>query len=93
MCFRELVLHLGLDQPFYGLQRQGLDGKQPLYTRIEDMATHYIQEIQTIQPNGPYFLGGYSFGGVVAFEMARQLQEQGQQVGILVMLDKLPSRL
>nr|WP_321162352.1 amino acid adenylation domain-containing protein [Nostoc sp. KVJ3] len=87
LCFRELVLHLGPDQPFYGLQPQGLDGKQPLHTRVEDMATHYIQEIQTIQPNGPYFLGGYSFGGVVAFEMARQLQEQGQQVGILVMLD------
>ncbi|WP_313931398.1 amino acid adenylation domain-containing protein [Nostoc sp. FACHB-133] len=87
LCFRELVLHLGLDQPFYGLQPQGLDGKQPLYTRVEDMATHYIQEIQTIQPNGPYFLGGYSFGGVVAFEMARQLQQQGQEVGILVMLD------
>nr|WP_180277746.1 thioesterase domain-containing protein [Nostoc sp. 'Peltigera malacea cyanobiont' DB3992] len=87
MCFRELALHLGSDQPFYGLQPQALDGKHPFHTRIEDMATHYIQEIQTLQPNGPYFLGGYSFGGVVAFEMARQLQEQGEQVGILVMLD------
>ncbi|MDF5734350.1 MULTISPECIES: non-ribosomal peptide synthetase [unclassified Nostoc] len=87
LCFRELALHLGSEQPFYGLQPQGLDGKQPFHTRVEDMATHYIQEIQTLQPNGPYFLGGYSFGGVVAFEMARQLQEQGEQVGILVMLD------
>ncbi len=87
LCFRELALHLGLDQPFYGLQPQGLDGKHPFHTRVEDMATHYIQEIQTLQPNGPYFLGGYSFGGVVAFEMARQLQEQGEQIGILVMLD------
>ncbi|MEH1934754.1 MAG: amino acid adenylation domain-containing protein [Nostoc sp.] len=87
LCFRELALYLGLDQPFYGLQPQGLDGKHPFHTRLEDMATHYIQEIQTLQPNGPYFLGGYSFGGVVAFEMARQLQEQGEQVGILVMLD------
>lgn len=87
LCFRELALHLGSDQPFYGLQPQGLDGKHPFHTRVEDMATHYIQEIQTLQPNGPYFLGGYSFGGVVAFEMARQLQEQGEQIGILVMLD------
>ncbi|MBD2244331.1 non-ribosomal peptide synthetase [Nostoc sp. FACHB-888] len=87
LCFRELALHLGPDQPFYGLQPQGLDGKHPFHTQIEDMATHYIQEIQTLQPNGPYFLGGYSFGGVVAFEMARQLQDQGEQVGIIVMLD------
>ncbi|QLE43120.1 amino acid adenylation domain-containing protein [Nostoc sp. C052] len=87
LCFRELALHLGSEQPFYGLQPQGLDGKQPFHTRVEDMATHYIQEIKTLQPNGPYFLGGYSFGGVVAFEMARQLQEQGEQVGILVLFD------
>ena len=87
LCFRELALHLGSDQPFYGLQPQGLDGKHPFHTRVEDMATYYIQEIQTLQPNGPYFLGGYSFGGVVALEMARQLQEQGEQVAILVMLD------
>ncbi len=87
LCFRELARHLGPDQPFYGLQPQGLDGKHPFHTRVEDMATHYIQEIQTLQPNGPYFLGGYSFGGVVAFEMARQLREQGEQVGILVVLD------
>ncbi|MEH1970259.1 amino acid adenylation domain-containing protein [Nostoc sp.] len=87
LCFRELALHLGTEQPFYGLQPQGLDGKHPFHTRVEDMAAHYIQEIQTLQPHGPYFLGGYSFGGTVAFEMARQLQEQGEQVGILVMLD------
>jgi amino acid adenylation domain-containing protein len=87
LCFRELAMHLGSEQPFYGLQPQGLDEKYPFHTRIEDMATHYIQEIQTLQSSGPYFLGGYSFGGIVAFEMARQLQEQGEQVGILVMLD------
>ncbi|AVH67903.1 amino acid adenylation domain-containing protein [Nostoc sp. 'Peltigera membranacea cyanobiont' N6] len=87
LCFRELALYLGSDRPFYGLQPQGLDEKHPFHRRVEDMAAHYIQEIQTLQPNGPYFLGGYSFGGVVAFEMARQLQEQGKQVGILVMLD------
>jgi len=87
LCFRELAQHLGSEQPFYGLQPQGLHGKYPLHTRIEDMAAHYIQEIKTLQPNGPYFLGGYSFGGAVAFEMARQLHEQGEQIGIMVILD------
>lgn len=80
-------MHLGSDQRVYGLQPQGLDGKLPPYTRVEDMAAHYIKEIQTIQPNGPYFLVGYSFGGTIVFEMAHQLHKQGQKVGLLVMLD------
>ncbi|MEI2581295.1 amino acid adenylation domain-containing protein [Scytonema sp. PRP1] len=87
LCYRPLALHLGTDQPVYGLQPQGLDGKLPLLTRVEDMAALYIKEIQTIQPNGPYFLVGYSFGGMVAFEMAQQLSTQGQEVAILAMLD------
>ncbi|BAY10335.1 non-ribosomal peptide synthetase [Calothrix sp. NIES-2098] len=87
LCFRELAMHLGADRPFYGLQPQGLDDKQPFLTRIEDMAAHYIREIQTIQPQGPYFLGGYSIGGIIVFEMAHQLQHQGQEVALLAMLD------
>jgi thioesterase domain-containing protein len=87
LCYRNLALHLGSEQPVYGLQPQGLDGKLPLLTRVEDMAAHYIKEIQTIQPNGPYFLVGYSFGGTVAFEMAQQLSKQGQEIAILAMLD------
>ncbi len=86
LCYRNLALHLG-SQSVYGLQPQGLDGKQPPLTRVEDMASHYIQEIQTIQPNGPYFLAGYSFGGIVAFEMAQQLHKQGEKVDFLVLLD------
>ena len=89
LCYHQLALHLGSEQPVYGLQPQGLDGKQPLCTQIEDMASHYIQEIQTIQRNGPYFLAGYSLGGIVAFEMAQQLQRLGEKVGILVMIDTL----
>ena len=85
--FRDLALYLGLDQPFYGLQAQGLDGKKPPHTRIEDMATHYIKEIRTIQPEGPYFLGGFSSGGIVALEMAQQFYRQGQKVAFLAMLD------
>ncbi|MBD2435731.1 non-ribosomal peptide synthetase [Nostoc sp. FACHB-110] len=87
LCFRELALCLGQDQPFYGLQPQGLDGKQPRITRLEDMAAHYLQEIKTVQPQGPYYLGGYSFGGFVAFEMAQQLRKQGEKVATLVLLD------
>jgi amino acid adenylation domain-containing protein len=62
--FYELALQLGNEQPFYGLQAVGLDGKSKPYTNIEDMATHYI--MQTVQPQGPYLLGGHSFGALVA---------------------------
>ncbi|HIK05151.1 MAG TPA: hypothetical protein IGS40_10610 [Trichormus sp. M33_DOE_039] len=85
--FRELARYLGDDQPFYGLQAKGLDGKQAPYFRIEDMAAHYIREIRTIQPTGPYYLGGNSMGGTIAFEMAQQLQQQGEKVALLVMFD------
>ncbi|HLO86457.1 MAG TPA: amino acid adenylation domain-containing protein [Nostocaceae cyanobacterium] len=87
LCYRHFITHLGLDQPIYGLQPQGLDGKKPPLTNIEDIAIHYIQEIQSVQPQGPYFLAGYSFGGLVGYEIAQQLQKQGQEVAILAMLD------
>jgi aspartate racemase len=87
LCYRPIAMHLGQDQPVYGLQPPGLDGKQPLLTRVEDMAALYIQEMQTIQPNGPYYIGGYSFGGIVALEIAQQLHRQGEKVGILAMID------
>ena len=69
--FRDLARRFGSDQPFYGLQAQGLDGKLPFHTRVEDMAAHYIKELQIVQSQGPYYLGGYSFGGMVALEMAQ----------------------
>jgi oxalate---CoA ligase len=87
LCYRRLSYHLGSDQPFYGLQAQGLDGKQPPLNRIEQMAAKYIQEIRTVRPHGPYRLAGYSLGGMVAFEMAQQLQAQGQQVDLLALFD------
>jgi thioesterase domain-containing protein len=85
--YYELAYHLGIDQPFYGLQPLGLDGEQPPLTRIEDMAAHYIEALRRVQPSGPYFLGGWSFGGLVAFEMAQQLLSSGQQVALLAILD------
>jgi thioesterase domain-containing protein len=78
---------LGTEQPFYGLQAQGLDGQQARHSRIEEMATHYLSEIKTVQPEGPYFLGGYCFGGKVAFEMARQLKAAGEKVALLAVID------
>ncbi|MEK8015651.1 MAG: KR domain-containing protein, partial [Candidatus Parabeggiatoa sp.] len=85
--FRELVRHLNDEQPVYGLQSQGLDGKTAPLTKIEDMATHYLDALRVVQAKGPYLIGGYSFGGSVAFEMAQQLQISGQQVASLIFID------
>jgi len=83
----ELAAQLGDNQPFYGLQSLGLDGTYLPLTTIEEMATHYLEAVRSVQPQGPYYLGGWSFGGLVAFEMARQLQESGQDVGCLALMD------
>ena len=87
VSYRHLAGRLGTSQPFYGLQPQGLDGRQEPHSRVEDMAAHYIKEIKTVQPKGPYFLGGVCLGGVVAFEMAQQLRAQGDQVERVVLID------
>ena len=73
LCYAELARHLGKNQPFYGLQSLGLSGEKEPLTKIEEMATIYIEALQEIQPCGPYYLGGWSMGGVVAWEMAQQL--------------------
>jgi amino acid adenylation domain-containing protein len=84
---RPLSRHLGLDQPFYGLQMEGLDGRRISRTRVEEMAAHYLNDIRTLQPRGPYFIGGYCFGGVVAFEMAQQLRRAGEEVGLVALIN------
>ncbi len=86
-CYYELANSFGLDRPFYGLRSLGLDGECKPYTSIEDMASAYISAIRVIQPEGSYLLGGWSMGGVIAFEMATQLQKQGQKVALLALLD------
>ena len=91
-----LARHLGPDRPVYGLEAQGLDGRQPPRTRIEVMAAHYVQEIRSLQPEGPYHLSGYCFGGLVAFEMAQQLVAQGQVVALVALVESAwlsPERL
>ncbi len=89
--YYDLARHLGADQPFYGLQSAGLDGSRPPHSRVEDMAAHYIKELREVQPHGPYFIGGRSLGGMVAFEMAQQLTGQGEAIGLLALLDTYPS--
>lgn len=91
--FRDLAKHLGSDQPFYALQPQGLDGKRECLTSIPQMAERYLQEIKRIQPYGPYRIGGYSFGGLVAYEMAQQLDAQGEQVALLALFDSYPGKV
>jgi amino acid adenylation domain-containing protein len=81
-----LASHLGLDQPFYGIESEGLDGAAMRYSTVEEMASHYISEIRIIQPHGPYFLGGYCLGGIIALEMAQQLLRRGEQVAIVAQL-------
>jgi len=78
---------LGSDQPVYALEHQSQNGKAALHVTVESIAAHYLKEIYSIQAKGPYFLGGYSFGGTVAFEMANQLVRQGEKVSLLVLLD------
>jgi phthiocerol/phenolphthiocerol synthesis type-I polyketide synthase E len=87
LIYRDLSQNLGPDQPFYGLQAPGLDGSRPPLTRIEEMAALYVKEIRTVQPYGPYLLGGYCMGGTIAYEMAQQLRARGEQVALLALFD------
>lgn len=87
LLFRDLARHLGSAYPFYGLQSQGLDGKGNYLTSIPEMALHYLKEIRELQPDGPYYLGGFCMGGSVAYEIAQRLREQNQVVRLLVMFD------
>jgi amino acid adenylation domain-containing protein len=75
------------NHPFFGLQARGLDGNETPLDRVEAMAADYLRAIRRQQPHGPYFLGGYSFGGLVAFEMAQQLTAMDEHVGALVLFD------
>jgi amino acid adenylation domain-containing protein len=90
---RQLARHMSPDYPLYGLQAQGLDGKRPCASSLEEMASHYIREIRTVQPEGPYFLGGYSMGGLIAYEMAQQLSAKGEEVALVALLDTYPGSM
>jgi acyl transferase domain-containing protein/thioesterase domain-containing protein/acyl carrier protein len=84
---RHLAHLVGSDRPFYGLQARGLYGDERPHETFEEMARAYLAEIRAVQPRGPYLLGGFSGGGVTAYEMTRQLAAEGDEVALLVMLD------
>ena len=83
---------LGIEQPFYGLQPPGLDGRRRPARSVEELATYFLAELRRAYPRGPYFLGGASYGGLVAFEMAQQITRLGEQVAFLGLLDTYASR-
>jgi pyochelin synthetase len=87
LIYRDLSRHLGSDYPFYGLQARGLDGSGDYLTTTEAMAESYLREMRALQPEGPYYLGGFCMGGQVAVEMAQRLVRDGQQVNLLFVID------
>ena len=86
LLYRSLAEHLAPHYPLYGLQSKGLDGTEPLHT-IEEMADCYVRELKSVQPRGPYYLGGYCLGGTIAYEMAQILTREGEEVPLVAMLD------
>lgn len=87
LLYRSLSQYLHKDQPLYGLQGLGLDGDTTHIKSIETVAARYLTEVKEHEPDGPYIIMGYSFGGIIAYEMAKQLIEEGKEVQILGMLD------
>src|SRR6202051_4424738 len=87
LIYRELANYLGADYPFYGLQARGLDGTSEYLTTTVAMAECYLREIRELQPEGPYYLGGFCMGGQVAVEIAQRLVRDGQQVNLLFVID------
>ncbi len=86
MCYAELARHMLPEQPFIGIR--SVPGQEE--ANVEAMARRYATDVRHVQPHGPYFLGGYSFGGSVAFEMAQQLTQQGERVALLAIMDHTP---
>lgn len=82
-----LARRLHPEQPVYGIQAQGIDGQHAPQTDLKAMASDYVEAIRNVQPQGPYYLGGSSLGGTIAFEMAQQLHAQGQTTALLYMVD------
>ena len=87
LCYLQLSKQLGADRPFYGLQCPGVDGVLQPVAQAEQMARQYVAAIRQVQPRGPYAVGGWSVGGVFAYEIAQQLRAAGEQVRLLAILD------
>ncbi len=86
LSYRDLALRLGGEQPFFGIQAAGLAGGDAV-DDLPAMAAQYAAAVEAAAPHGPYLLGGWSFGGVVAFEMARQMRQRGRPVALVALLD------
>ncbi|WP_230255469.1 non-ribosomal peptide synthetase/type I polyketide synthase [Rhodopirellula halodulae] len=92
VCYRELAASLPDDQPLYAIRSRGLHGKELLPQTMQHMAAEYVEAVRSVQPTGPYMIGGWSVGGVIAMELAQQLIADGEQVANLVLLDSsIPS--
>jgi amino acid adenylation domain-containing protein len=89
-CYTPLSRYVPADQPLYGLQARGLDGASQPSCSVRDMASEYVKQIRAVQESGPYHLLGWSFGGIVAHEIAVQLQADGEQVAALIIMDGYP---
>jgi amino acid adenylation domain-containing protein len=85
LFLHRLAARMDSQQPFYGIEPEGLDGRKFQRTSVEQMAAHYLLEMRKVQPTGPYHFGGYCFGGIVAFEMAQQLQRQGEKAALVAL--------
>jgi amino acid adenylation domain-containing protein len=84
-----LLRHLPAGIPIHGIQARGLDGRQEPHDELNEMARDYVAELRRVQPEGPYLIAGHSFGGVIAFEMARQLEAAGEAIAFLGMFDSV----
>ena len=89
MMFQTLAEYMSREQPIFALQAKGLNGEDEPIDRMEDIAAHYVSELLEHNPNGPYAIAGYSFGGLIAFEMAKQLKAMGKEVAMLGMFDTI----
>lgn len=87
MVFHSLAKNMDPDQPVYGIQAWGLDGDEEPLTTIEEMAGRYVSQVLEHNPRGPYLLAGYSMGGIIVFEMAKQLRQMGKDLRLLAMFD------
>jgi thioesterase domain-containing protein len=88
-CFAALADQLALERPIYGIRSQVFVRGARALMRVEDQAAFYVDQIRRVQPHGPYHLVGFSFGGLVALEIAQQLQAQGEECGLLGAVDNL----
>ncbi|HTB81379.1 MAG TPA: SDR family NAD(P)-dependent oxidoreductase [Opitutaceae bacterium] len=95
IVFQSLARELGPDQPFYGLQARGLDATpiEGEFPSVEEVAADFIKAMQSVQPRGPYFVGGHCFGSLIAWEVARQLKAGGNEVALIALLDPIVSNV